>query len=104
MIVSNFVVNQRTDGSFQGIEAIAAKVLGANVDIKEVQNIDWRLSVIHSKDANAFVLPVSTHVCKLNKLRTVTCHLIPYNFNPLRFKPIKFSSHHNFNPLQLHSV
>ncbi|XP_075251473.1 metalloendopeptidase OMA1, mitochondrial-like [Convolutriloba macropyga] len=39
------------------IETTAAKILRANRDLESVQNINWQLTVVHSKEPNAFVLP-----------------------------------------------
>ena len=43
----------------QAIEEVASNILRENKDLEALQNIDWKLTVVHSKTANAAVLPVS---------------------------------------------
>ena len=48
-----------SDPTYARVAKVSNRLLSANSDIKEIHGKEWTISVIHSDQRNAFVLPVS---------------------------------------------
>lgn len=48
-----------SDPSYDRVASVATRILKSNLDIAEVKQKDWTITVIDSEEQNAFVLPVS---------------------------------------------